>query len=192
MTKENNYIIRLKKQQGAALITALVFMGILTLLGISAMRSNTMDVRIHNAMKDRANAFQCAEAALRQGEIFINKRRTRPDDSKAGVPDQSVGEVWRVNTPVLNNMVNESASWWQINGWTDLSLQDPNPQIGCKNPAIYIVQSLGGVGQNGSGDLSFKAEAESQVDGYRISSRSEGVSDSAVVILQSTYTRQFQ
>ena len=180
-------------QQGAALITALVFMGILTMLGISAMRSNTLDVKIHNAMKDRLNAFQCAEAALRQGELFISTANSKPDDYIAGVPDQAAGEVWQIDTNTLNNYVDQAATWWVTNGWSDDSLKDTTDvKVGCAVDAQYIVQSLGGIGDNGSGDLSFKAQATSQIDGYRITSRSEGVSANAAVILQSTFTRQFQ
>jgi len=181
------------KQQGAALITALVFMGILTMLGISAMRSNTQDVKMHNAMKDRLNAFQCAEAALRQGELFISTSNSKPDDTVTGVPDKTTGEVWRIDTQTLNNFVDQTAAWWVTNGWGDSSLKDTTDvKVGCAVDAQYVVQSLGGIGDNGSGDLSFKAQATSQIDGYRITSRSEGVSANAAVILQSTFTRQFQ
>ncbi|MCW8933158.1 MAG: PilX N-terminal domain-containing pilus assembly protein [Gammaproteobacteria bacterium] len=181
------------KQQGAALITALVFMGILTMLGISAMRSNTQDVKMHNAMKDRLNAFQCAEAALRQGELFISTANVRPIDTTVGVPDKTAKEVWKIDTQVLNNFVDQAASWWITNGWSDSALQDATDvKVGCAAAAQYIVQSMGGIGDNGSGDLSFKSQATSQIDGYRITSRSEGVSANAAVILQSTFTRQFQ
>ncbi len=181
-----------KKQSGAALITSLVFMSILTMLGISAMRSNTLDVKIHNAMLDRLNAFQCSEAALRQGERFIKNAAEQPNDAVAGIPPQGSGQVWRGDASVLNNLVNENGDWWTTNGWGDFVLSDPNVNIGCATQAEYIVQSLGGAGGNGSEDLSFKAEAESQMNIYRISSRSEGVSANSAVILQSTFTRQFQ
>jgi len=183
------------KQQGAALITALVFMGILTMLGISAMRSNTQDVKIHNAMKDRINAFQCAEAALRQGELFISTSNSKPDDTTVGIPDKTLGQVWRIDDPTgtLNNFVDQAATWWVTNGWADSALIDATDvKVGCAANAQYIVQSMGGIGDNGSGDLSFKALATSQIDGYRITSRSIGVSANAAVILQSTFTRQFQ
>jgi len=190
--KFNKKSFVLKKQLGAALITSLVFMSILTLLGISAMRSNTLDVKIHNAMLDRLNAFQCAEAALRQGERFIKGAAEQPDASAADIPVQGSTQVWSENNGILNNMVNEDGDWWTLNGWGDFVLSNPDANIGCATASEYIVQSLGGAGDNGSGDLSFKAEAESQMNVYRISSRSEGVSANSAVILQSTFTRQFQ
>ncbi len=180
----------LNKHQGAALVTALVFMGILTMLGVSSMRDSTLDLKIHNAMKNRLNAFQCAEAALRQGELYILKSPDQLDDTQSGIPDQATFGVWVNDTDALDNMVNQNNAWWETNGVLDSVLTDANVQIGCAVPARFLVQSMGGSG-NSSDDLSFKAEAKSQINGYRISSRSEGVSASAAVILQSTFTRQF-
>jgi len=178
------------KHQGAALVTSLVFMGILTMLGISSMRDSTVDLKIHNAMNNRINAFQCSEAALRQGEIYIKRSPVQLDDTQAGIPSQASFGVWVNDTDALDNLVNQPDAWWVTNGVSDAPLTNANVLIGCATPARYLVQSLGGAG-NDSGDLSFKAEAKSQINGYRISSRSEGVSSSAVVILQSTFTRQF-
>jgi len=184
----------IRKQQGAALITALVFMGILTMLGISAMRSSTLDLKIHNAMKNRLNAFQCAEAALRQGELFIRNSTGKPDDTGSVIPDKTANQVWNTSTTQLNNMLNQDDSWWVTNGWEDTALSDPSVAsivVGCASSARYMVYSMGGMATTGGGDLSFRAEAESMVSGYRISSRSEGVSSGAAVILQSTFLRQF-
>ncbi|VAW56091.1 hypothetical protein MNBD_GAMMA07-1705 [hydrothermal vent metagenome] len=178
------------KHQGAALVTALVFMGILTMLGVSSMRDSTVDLKIHNSMNNRLNAFQCAEAALRQGERFILRSPEQLDDTQTGIPDPATFSVWVSDTDELDNMVNELDAWWILNGVLDAALTNANVQIGCAVPARYLVQSMGGAG-NSSDDLSFKAEAKSQVNGYRISSRSEGVSSSAAIILQSTFTRQF-
>lgn len=185
------YSFSFKKQQGAALVTAMVFMGILTMLGISVMRSNTQDVKIHNAMKNRLNAFQCAEAALRNGENYIGEANGQPDNSTGLAPIQGQNQVWGHDASSLSGLVEQTAAWWATNGWDDSSLSDPSILIGCANAADYVVQSLGGIGGDGSGDLSFKKQVESQIDGYRITSRSEGVSENAVVILQSTYLRQF-
>jgi len=180
-----------KKQYGAALITALVFMGILTMLGISAMRSNLLDVKIHNAMKNRLNAFQCAEAALRQGELYIEELNARPFDSELGVPQQSELEVWSVEDPTIDRLVNRDDSFWLTNGWADWALAHSSTEIGCADQANYIVQSMGGAGTGESQDLSIATQTNQMVDGYRITSRSVGVSGKASVIVQSTYIRRF-
>ncbi|MCW9015063.1 MAG: PilX N-terminal domain-containing pilus assembly protein [Gammaproteobacteria bacterium] len=189
----NKYIQNFNRQQGAVLITSLVFMAILTLMGISAMRANLMDVRIHNSMKDRGNAFQCAEAAIRQGENHIFNANAKPDDTSA-TPNRSAGDVWVVNASTLKKFLSKDSAWWAANTWSDFVLSDPNAQIGCANAANFVVEDMGILGNDAdeSRDLSFTKQMESQMSGYRITSRSEGVSDKAKVILQTTFYRRFQ
>jgi len=180
-----------KQQYGAALITALVFMGILTMLGISAMRSNLLDVKIHNAMKNRLNAFQCAESALRQGELYIENLDVRPSDSELGVPVQSQQEVWSMEDTTIDRLVNLNSSFWLTNGWGDWALSHTSTEVGCADQANYIVQSMGSAGTGLTQDLSISAQTNEQISGYRITSQSAGVSGKATVIVQSTYLRRF-
>lgn len=58
-------------QAGAALVTGLIFLVILTLLGITAMQTSTMEERMSGNARDRNIAFQAAEAALRDAERDI-------------------------------------------------------------------------------------------------------------------------
>lgn len=187
----NRHYKNIVKQQGAVLVTALVFMAILTLMGISAMRSNVLDVRIHNSMKNRGNAFQCAESALRQGENYIADISAQPEEAVGAIPDRNAGEVWEINSSLLRRFLARDDSWWDGNTWSDFVLSDPDAQVGCANAANFVVESLGGIGVD-SGSLSFADQMTSQMNGYRITSRSEGVSDQATVILQSTFIRQFR
>lgn len=180
-----------KKQQGAALITSLVFMGILTMLGVSAMRSNTLDMKIHNAMKNRLTAFQCAESALRQGERYIDESPTELETTTTK-PAQANYEVWAEDGVSINNMVNKAESWWITNGWTDWALSSPDVDLGCAKQAVYIVQNLGGVGQGKNKDLSIDSQSRKQMSGYRITSRSAGLSDDSTVILESVFVRKFR
>ncbi|THF65892.1 pilus assembly protein [Pseudothauera nasutitermitis] len=55
-------------QRGIALIVALIILVVLTLLGLSSVRTVTMEERMTANTFDRALAFQAAEAALRLGE----------------------------------------------------------------------------------------------------------------------------
>lgn len=58
-------------QRGAALLTGLIFMVILTLLGITAARMAGLEERMSGNMRDRALAMQAAEMALRDAERDI-------------------------------------------------------------------------------------------------------------------------
>ena len=59
------------RQNGAALVTGLIFLVILTLLGVTAMQTSIMEERMAGNARDRNIAFQAAEAALRNAEADI-------------------------------------------------------------------------------------------------------------------------
>lgn len=59
---------RARNQQGSALIIALVFLVVITLLGLSSIRTAIQEERMTSNYRDHNLAFQAAEAALRAGE----------------------------------------------------------------------------------------------------------------------------
>jgi type IV pilus assembly protein PilX len=60
-----------RRQRGAALIIVLLLLLVMTLLGLSSLRSTLLEERMTGAMFDRSLAFQVAESALREGEAFV-------------------------------------------------------------------------------------------------------------------------
>jgi type IV pilus assembly protein PilX len=65
------------RQQGAALITGLIFLVVLTMIGITAARISTLEERMSGNMRDRSLAMQAAEMALRDAEQDILGLGTR-------------------------------------------------------------------------------------------------------------------
>ena len=61
-----------KRQRGAILIVSLLFLVILTLLGVTAMTGTTMEERMAGNTRDTGLALQAAEAALRDARRDIN------------------------------------------------------------------------------------------------------------------------
>lgn len=59
------------RQSGAALITGLIFMVVLTMIGVTAARMSTLEERMSGNMRDRSIALQAAEIALRDAERDI-------------------------------------------------------------------------------------------------------------------------
>jgi type IV pilus assembly protein PilX len=74
----------LKHQDGAALVVALIFLLLMTLLGTSSMRGATMQERMSGNMRDYNLGFQSAEAALRDGEDFLRNTNVLPDFDDTG------------------------------------------------------------------------------------------------------------
>ena len=72
-------------QRGISLVIVMVFLVILSLLGISAMQSSTLSSRIARNEADRNLAFQAAEAALRDAELDVRNQRFDRSQCVAGV-----------------------------------------------------------------------------------------------------------
>lgn len=178
-----------RKQQGAVLITSIVLMIVFTLLGVAAMRTNITDISIQGSIKNRSNALQCAEAALRAGEIWL--------DDLNGVayqvtttPSQSANQVWEVNLSSMQNPELRDNSFWQDDTITWAyggALQDSTrPTVGCQNDSRYFIEYYGEVSGDGDG-LDFSAQAKARNAMYRITAYSTGIDGNAAVVLQSTY-----
>lgn len=61
----------MRQQTGAALITGLIFMVVLTLVAMAGMRTTLMEQRMATNARNRDMAFQAAEAALREGIALV-------------------------------------------------------------------------------------------------------------------------
>lgn len=60
-----------QRQRGMALLVSLVFLLLLTLIGLSSMQSATLQEKMTSSVMQRNQSFQIAEAALRVGESAV-------------------------------------------------------------------------------------------------------------------------
>lgn len=78
-----------KNQRGAALVMALAVLVLLTILGISAMKSSTLEYRMATSIQDKSTAFQAAESALSESMASVtlnpNQASTYDYTGKTGV-----------------------------------------------------------------------------------------------------------
>jgi len=72
------------RQSGAALVLALIFLLLMTLLSTSTMRSAAMQERMAGNTRDYNLGFQAAEAALRTAEDYLRTTVTLPDFDDSG------------------------------------------------------------------------------------------------------------
>ncbi|QJQ94282.1 MULTISPECIES: PilX N-terminal domain-containing pilus assembly protein [Halomonadaceae] len=66
-----------------ALIIAMVFMLLLTMLGLSAMQNTTLQERMAGNQRDHGMAFQAAEAGLREAERLIEIGIIEPEEGES-------------------------------------------------------------------------------------------------------------
>jgi type IV pilus assembly protein PilX len=176
-----------------ALITGLIFLVLLTLIGVTAMQTTTLDEKMAGNLRSENLAFQASEAALRAGESYLQ--------SAIVGPFLTVKNDNGLYQPALS----ATTEWWEIADiWTAAgSRAYATTPPGVANPPRYIIEDVsyqttcgvGGVGvciniplQKKPGG-SLKLGTVPDVGMYRITARGTGGTDDSVVLLQSHFRR---
>jgi type IV pilus assembly protein PilX len=85
-------------QAGAVLVSSLLFLLIMSLLGVTAMSVALLEEKMAGNLRDRSLAFQAAETALRSAEAVL-ATSLNPADAPVSVPCR-LGWYDRVNCPL--------------------------------------------------------------------------------------------
>ena len=153
----------LKNEEGILLVTSLVLLVVLTLIGIVAMQSSTLQERMAGNVEQRDIAFQSAESGLRAGEVQF--------------------AAWGINTPAFDgtggryHSVNSpSPAQW----WTAATMADPNSN------AVFIIEEIR-ILDGASGDSVAFVPTEDYGTVYRIRSRALSRDQRATVMLETIF-----
>lgn len=163
------------KQQGVVLFVSLILLLVLTLIAVSSMQSNIMEERMAGNMRNQDMAFQAAEAALRDGETFLQNPVLPAFDNTSGnfqPADPAAGETPRW----------ESVDWSNAGSVHTYSGKEIS---GIASDPAYIVEEMPATASGSS----LASDTPGVHEVYRITARAVGGSSDAVVILQSTYKR---
>jgi len=180
---------RTTRENGAALIVALVLLVVVTLLGVTGLRNVTLEEKMAAATYDRSLAFQAAEVALREGEVVAEAQ------SKLRPPNQG----FRTYTDADSSCPPEANNDYCTGGLCATPdkdcvprWQDPNflPNNWASASSVstlagtpeYFVEYLGCRSEN--------ASLTECTNYYRITARSDpnlGNTGRAAVVLQSVY-----
>ena len=175
-------------QSGAALITGLIFLVVLTMIGITAARMSTLEERMSGNMRDRSIAMQSAERALRDAEQDISGPAAGSTRNPAisGISDF----VAACTAGLCYNGANGNANGvdWNVTPvWTLVSMTAaPSIAYGVNTPAAdiaglsaqprYIIEGIRRM-PPGGGEVFY----------YRITVRAQGVNPNTVVWLQEVF-----
>ncbi len=175
------------RQKGAVLIFCLVFLAILSMLGVSGMESTILEERMAGNMQDYTLAFQAAESALKNAEAWLVAQDTLPTTSTDGSTT-----VWAESSmdPAANDgaywwdHVDIDATWWTANGDALSNVASVNTQ------PVYVIEEyrVVGTGQSiaiGGGEVTLPRTF------HRITARAVGVNATTEVKLQSTFVRTY-
>lgn len=180
-----------RRQHGAVLVVSLLLLMVMTVLALGASQATRMQERMAGNARDHALAFQSAEAGLRAGERMIDD----PGLTSAPVPCATARcQVYEpgVLTTAQNLTYADHAfqlpAWWTTHAW-DYADDDQitGDGLAISDPQFYV-EELEEV--TDSLTIPPTGPPPSRIY-YRITSHAEGGTETAQVVLQSTYARRF-
>jgi type IV pilus assembly protein PilX len=180
-----------KTQRGAVLVVSLLLLLVMTVLALGASQATRMQERMAGNARDHDLAFQSAEAGLRAGERLIDD----PDLASAPVPCSS-GKCEVYELGVLTEDLGltyadqafEEATWWDTQAWSYAADETIAGDGMARSEPQYFVEELEEV--TDALTIPPSGPPPSRIY-YRITSRAEGGTESAQVVLQSTFARRF-
>ncbi len=177
------------RQHGVALVMAMVFLLLLTLIGVTTMNTTSLEEKMAGNLQDKNSAFQAAEAGLRVGEALIRSWAVGAEPDFTLNTAGYYEPVAAGSTPVWGTV-----DWKNACGTAVICLP-ANSISGVKTQPRYIIEKLGDVtgSSTGGGSLvaGFAAPAAGSSAGtmYRVTAHGTGGTDAAVAELQSVYRK---
>ena len=173
------------KQQGATLFTALIFLIMLSLLGVNAAQMSTLEERMSGNTRSRDLAFQAAEAALEH----VKNNLAAGENIRSLIPapaDNITGTITAAGLRAINVCLPNSADYWNGSGtldcndnpqryvWTNTTARTPAHTLNqVASQPMYVVERLSNDGTT---------------EKYRATARGVGGDSDAIVILQAMFS----
>ncbi len=168
----------LKKQKGIVLVAGLIFLLVLTLIGVSSMSSTAMTEKMTQNFRDYSSAFEAAESALGDGESWVQKQASAPIPVSSCTT--SPCRVWSYNASAFWT---QSSSWWQSNGTPYSSTIG-----GVATQPYYYIEQYAFVPYQLSPDAFSKGQGYYY---YRVTAIGTGPTTTSRAVVQSIFATQF-
>lgn len=169
----------MRRQRGVTLILAIALLVVLTMVMLTSLQITYGQEKIGFNQRDMQTAFHAAEAALREGELWVREQTAVP--SAVSVCASTPCDVWENGaiTPGTSD-----GTWWATNGRAftgAIELVSSTPQ--------FVVQEVMTV------PFELSPESLANDEGYhyyRITARGVGKEDNTIVILESIFATEFK
>ena len=165
------------EQSGSALVVGMIFLLVMTMLGVTAMQTTSLEERMAGNMRDRGIAMQAAEMALRAG-----------DADAVEAPVAGAGLFDYLATPAPDE--SSAANWITANvrAWTSglkktSTNSDPHAAFpGVATDPEYWIERRPNRTEGGS----LEGGIAPPVQVFDITARSTGATGNTTVVLRST------
>ena len=171
------------RQRGVALFISLVLLLVLTIIGVSAVQTTTLETRMARNEHDALLAFQAAESALRDAENFLEGVVTTAIFTDAGA-----NGLWTIAP------LGDPNRWEDPNVWLGgTSVQAPTAAgaVVAEQPRYLIEHVASVLIEENAFQISdpYGGGAADRVEIFRVTARGVGGSANSQVLLQTTYGR---
>jgi len=173
-----------RKQNGAVLFMSLIFLLVMTILGVSSMNDTIMQDKMVGAMQDSNIALQGVETAVRSAESFI--------DGIAAVGDFGVTPGLYVEADAAT----PSADPYDKSTWTNAGSIEADSVTGLAERPRYYIELSGEVTSDDTA-LALNQDSYSHesgagiILGFRIVARSTGSTGTSQRLVESYYGKRF-
>ena len=169
------------RQQGAALITALIFLIVLTLVAVTSVQNVTLQEQMTSAVRQGSIALEVAEVGLRDAEAFL-----------MGLPNSGAF----LNSGDWTYDRNQAPRPWAMN-WNGNGVREAGAVIidGVEYPVRYLIEYIGPMAeQMDTGEIQTGGSLDTlgQNEGYRIVARGLGNDGVTERIVEAYVARTFQ
>ena len=180
------------RARGFSLVTVLLLIAVLASLGVGAMNVGLLQERMAGHARDRQQAMQAAEAALRDAEADIQANLSYDSAFTVGCT------AGLCLPPSMSSAAPTSQPLWQTIDWSASAGQSraygsatgASALPGLAAPPRYIVERLPPLTPTSGTSASLSASLEDLPQVFRITARGVGLRSSTVVVLQSTYIKR--
>jgi type IV pilus assembly protein PilX len=182
---EHRTLPRARQQRGAVLIVSLLLLLVMTLLGLGASQSTRLQERMAGNQRDLELALQGAESALRGAEyqlrpnMNVNERMCQTPDINC----VSFDSLLRDGAGVPLDLGKLTDDWWADNAQ---SYEQATSLESLAQEPEYVNEYYGEVEDTLSEGGAYINVVR---DFYRSTGRSRGMTNTAQVVVQSTYSR---
>lgn len=168
--------INIQQQRGVVLILALTLLLVLTVVAVASMNTSGLEQKMTTNMRDRQIALQAAEAALREGERFVEDNNL----AQANFNNNCTNGQCQCATGCIDYWTDTTVNVWATAGRHKVYTGN---QLG-NQPALYIIEFMG----NQCTPLPC-TPSTSDPAMYRVTALGYGQTG-ARVMLQSTYLKE--
>jgi type IV pilus assembly protein PilX len=173
-----------RHQDGAALMVSLILLLVMTMIGVTAVSTTTLEEKMAGNLRDRSLAFQAAEAGLRDAETSMSPLTLfeRP------FPCQSSSTCKVIEKNFLPTF--SQWDWEDVNLYTEYTPLDSEDVIDLKEVKTYpryVIEELDFVPD----ELGIGHGVVPGRHYYRITARGTGGTDVAQAVIETSYTRRY-